>query len=348
MNNHYFFRYVLALAFGAFLLSSCAKGPTSVFREGDIPLPPDYSDETYWAALPTKSDNADRTPKGLTDQQATAKADVFYVHPTMYYGKRRYKHWNAPLDDKSVNKDVDNTTLLYQASCFNAAGRIYAPRYRQAHIRSYGHQDQASAKKAFEIAYSDVKNAFLHYIEFYNDGRPFIIASHSQGTTHCQRLIAEVIDGTDLQDRFVVGYLVGIPVDLSQYDNILPCSDSTDTGCIVGWRTWLWGSHPRQLTKEEGYDVLITNPLTWTSDTLTAPKSLNLGAVLTDFEAYPTPQLVNAKIYSNILWCNKPKFRGSWLLRTKNYHRGDINLYYMNIRQNALQRVNSWMKNSMK
>ena len=33
------------------------------------------------------------------------------------------------------------------------------------------------------------KAAFQYYLEHYNNGRPFIIASHSQGTYHAKRLI---------------------------------------------------------------------------------------------------------------------------------------------------------------
>jgi hypothetical protein len=37
----------------------------------------------------------------------------------------------------------------------------------------------------------------------------FIIASHSQGTHHSIRLLAEEIDGTDLYSRMVGAYIIG-------------------------------------------------------------------------------------------------------------------------------------------
>ncbi len=42
---------------------------------------------------------------------------------------------------------------------------------------------------AFEIAYADVKAAFEFYLKIYNNYRPIIIASHSQGTKHTGRLL---------------------------------------------------------------------------------------------------------------------------------------------------------------
>jgi len=48
------------------------------------PSAPNYADETYWAALPARVDQADLTPGDqLTNRRATAEANVFYVHPTI-------------------------------------------------------------------------------------------------------------------------------------------------------------------------------------------------------------------------------------------------------------------------
>ncbi|MEL4881666.1 DUF3089 domain-containing protein, partial [Shewanella algae] len=81
-------------------------------------------------------------------------------------------------------------TILFQASIFNAAGRVFAPYYRQAHISSYypiSQLDSIAAKASFDLAYSDIKKAFENFLQLWNEGRPIIIASHSQGTTHAKR-----------------------------------------------------------------------------------------------------------------------------------------------------------------
>lgn len=336
--------YPTLFIFIIFLLSSCAKGPQGIYGPDDEGIEPDYSNDQFWAALPWKKDNADQAPKGFHDRQSSSGVDVFYLHPTMYYGKKSYDKWNAPIFNKSVNKDVDNTTLTYQATAWNGVGRIFAPRYRQAHIKAYFHKDKRSATQAFELAYRDVKSAFLYYLDHHNGNRPFIIASHSQGTTHAQKLIKEVIDGTLIQDKFIAGYLLGIPVDMDQYETIQPCEDASQTECLVSWRTWKKGSKPDFLKTEKGKNILITNPLSWNSETSLVPKSKNKGSVLLDFEERPKKALVGAQIYESILWTDKPRFKWSWLMTSKNYHRGDINLFWVNIRENANQRVASYYK----
>ena len=62
-----------------------------------------------------------------------------------------------------------------------------------------------------EIAYGDVKRAFWHFIYQHNMGRPFILAGHSQGSMHLQRLITEELDTNwhTLGDRFIAGYIIG-------------------------------------------------------------------------------------------------------------------------------------------
>ena len=41
-----------------------------------------------------------------------------------------------------------------------------------------------------------MKQAFQYFLENFSKGRPFIIASHSQGTHHAIRLLKEEIDGS--------------------------------------------------------------------------------------------------------------------------------------------------------
>jgi hypothetical protein len=49
--------------------------------------------------------------------------------------------------------------------------------------------------------------------------------------------------------------------------------------------------------------------------------------------------VVDAQVHENILWVSKPKFFGNFLIKSDNYHIGDINLFYNNIRQNVKTRI---------
>ena len=202
----------------------------------------------------------------------------FFYTPPHSLILKRVEEINASLADDTLNTKTDYSSILYQASVFNADARVFAPRYRQAHIQMYFYSDTVKAHQAFDLAYSDVRDAFISYLEHYNKGRPIIIASHSQGTTHAKRLMAEFFDGQTLKNRLVVAYLLGIYVDKNQFQTIPLCTDSTMTGCYVSWRTFRREyAGPDYITLEPN-TAAVVNPLTWTVDSAIAPKSLNKGA----------------------------------------------------------------------
>ncbi len=300
----------------------------------------DYQNLRNWAAHPDKSDNADRIPGTELLAKNNLEADVFFIHPTIYSEKNDKLPWNPKIDDQELNEKVDNSTILFQASAFNAAGRVFAPRYRQAHLRSYSSADTTSAKQAFAVAYADIKNAFEHYLKYYNHGRPFIIAAHSQGTTHAGPLIREFIDGKRLQQKMVAAYLIGLPVLKTYFKSVRPCLNPDDLNCSISWRTFKRDFLPDD--RALGDSILVTNPLSWKIDTTFIAKSSNKGAVLRNFDKV-LPKRVNAQVHNGILWADKPRFPWSFLFRRKNYHIADINFYYMNIRENAKERVERWL-----
>jgi Protein of unknown function (DUF3089) len=304
---------------------------------------PDYSSLEFWAANPFKRDPSDSVSADIHDLYRDSAVDVFFLHPTTFTDKARVDELNASLSDDTLNAKTDYSSILYQASVFNADARIFAPRYRQAHIGMYFYPDTAKAKRAFELAYSDIRKAFVYYLEHYNNGRPIIIASHSQGTTHAKRLISEFFDGKPLKNRLVVAYLLGIYVDQNQFQTIPVCKDSTSTGCFVSWRTFRRDYDGPEYISREPQTAAVVNPLLWTSDSTIAPSNLNKGAILYKFnKVFPTTN--DAQVRGNILWISKPRFPGGRLYRSKNYHVGDINLFYLNIREDARRRIGLFWK----
>lgn len=329
-----------------FLLIGCRiYKPTYTYSGSDYSQT-DYSSLLNWAAHPSKEDESDKTPEGKIVESETMLADVFYIHPTTYTGRNKGQDkWNAPISEQKLNNKTDETAIRFQASAFNQAGRVFAPRYRQAHLHAYFTKDKVSAKKAFELAYSDIKAAFEFYLKFENNGRPIILASHSQGTNHAERLIKEFFEGKPLKIKLVAAYLLGMPIKKDNFKDIFPCKDSNDIGCFVSWRTFKKGHKlPLEISSDS---VLVTNPLSWTNDETYMSKSQNMGTLLFDFNKI-YPGLVDAKVNKDILWANKPKFKGSLFLITKNYHPADINFYYFNIRKNAAHRVKMYTLNLSK
>jgi hypothetical protein len=326
-----------------FLLSHCTPSYQQYIQDyKKLPLSdqPDYSDLKYWAAHPWKWDPSDSIPLPLRGTTGIDSGiDVFFLYPTSLTNFDDPR-WNADLDDASLNAKNDYNSILYQASAFNRY-RVFAPRYRQAHIRSYYVEDTANAKKAFEKAYSDVAAAFSYYLDNYNQGRPIILASHSQGSTHAIRLMKEYFDGKALGEKLVAAWVPGMYLPEGTFKQIPLCQDPLQISCYCSWRTFKTYYTP-PFTEKEKVHSPVTNPLSWTVREEPAARALNKGALLRNFNKI-MPGVADARIEGSILW-SLPRFPGSFLMKKKNLHIGDINLFYMNIRENAETRVNEYKK----
>jgi hypothetical protein len=300
---------------------------------------PDYSNLYYWAAHPWKKDPSDSIPKPLRNGYALdSSADVFFIYPTTFTDVKDTR-WNAGINDAAINAKTDYSPILYQASVFNEF-RVFSPRYRQAHVRAYFTSDAAHAKAAFDTAYEDIKTAFQYYLAHFNNGRPIIIASHSQGSTHAQRLLKDFFENTPLQKQLVVAYVIGMYIPNNEFTALKMCSDSLQTGCLCGWRTYKKEYEPDFVVQEKGTG-LITNPLTWTTTGNHADNSLNKGSILLKFNKIRT-HVTDAQIHDGILWIKRLYLPGSFLIRKKNFHIGDINLFYLNIREDVKRRVRNY------
>jgi hypothetical protein len=295
----------------------------------------DYTLLKNWAAHPFIKDFSDSLPIGINALSNDKNVDVFFVHPTTFTDKNDIA-FNADLDNTVLNDYTDKSTILYQASAFNANANVYAPRYRQAHIRCF-YIDSLIAEPFFEMAYADVKSAFEYYLAHYNHGNSIIIASHSQGTVHAARLLKEFFEDKALGNKLICAYLIGMPIRTDYFSKIKPCENGNETGCFVSWRTYKKGYEPLFVQKEH-FKAVVTNPLTWSNESTEASIQLNKGGVLKDFSKI-VPRVVDAQVHGNILWACKPNVFGKIFFFAKNFHIGDINLYYMNIRENVSNRI---------
>ncbi len=337
----------LALALPVFGLSACGYlNPKMAFNPKLCPHAPCYAELKNWAAHPDKKDPADLTPTPQTlDNQANADVDVFFLHPTTLTGDSKCGHnrcaWNDDLADSVLNKKTDDTPIQYQASIFNGSCRVFAPRYRQAHLNSFFTKDTVSAACALDTAYADVRSAFLYYLKNWNHGRPIVLAAHSQGSAHAMHLLREFFDGKALGSQLVAAYLVGWPVPRGTFAHIPACQNADQTGCFCSWRTFR-RSYGLKVGHQD--NVVCTNPLSWTIDPgIYMPKEANRGAVVLDFNK-PLPKVSDAEVYRGILLCRKPDFPGSWVFKfVKNYHPGDLNLYYFDVRANVERRVGNFL-----
>jgi hypothetical protein len=251
--------------------------------------------------------------------------------------------------------------LRFQASAFNGCCRLYVPRYRQAALAAFLKKDQSTAQRiaAYELAYGDVRRAFDYYIAHENHGRPFILASHSQGSLHAMRLLEERIAGAALQTQLVAAYLIGysIPAEIERA-GVPVCPAAGATGCLLDWNTvaadagadahgaerliWLAGRYQPLAARRR----VCVNPLSWVPDGA-ADAALNLGALPAVAPGAalrpPVSQLTGARCDAGLLrvaipWGERRGF-ADLLTFFGSYHVFDYNLFYTNIRVNVAERV---------
>ncbi|WP_372750498.1 DUF3089 domain-containing protein [Litorivivens sp.] len=334
--------------FGVDLFSGLLT-PDTPFDITQAPEAPDYSKSKNWAALPSKEDNADIVPKGTTEQdlQASAAIDAFYIHPTSYL---LGGNWNASVDDLLSKVITDYGMLPQHAAVYNGVARVFAPRYRQA---SQGAQVNPLSlndrEQALALAFSDVRRAFEYFLDQYNDGRPFLITSHSQGTTHAIPLLQYLFQERPKDARrLVAGYLIGNTVDEKWLSHLLPvCQTGTDTGCYLSWNAIAEGGDDSHW-KSKGHPVCV-NPLSWRQDNTAVPKSENLGSLpITGpyFLDAPHKAQTGARCEDGILWITAPQARGysMALFPGGGYHAYDYNLFWMNIRENLRERTRAYFQ----
>ena len=246
-----------------------------------------------------------------------------------------------------------------QASAFNAAGQVWAPRYRQAAYGAFLLKSE-DADKALDLAYSDVAAAFDEFLKQVPKESPIILAAHSQGALHLERLLREKIAGTPIAKRIVTAYVVGWPISTATDLPALglpACTTADETGCILSWMTFGEPANPdvifHEWEKAKGFnggerrqkDALCVNPISGTQNGA-APAKDNPGTLI------PTADMRSAALQPGAVGahCDKgllildgmPPQLGSFVLPGNNYHVYDYALFWGAIRRDVERRLAAW------
>jgi hypothetical protein len=318
---------------------------------------PDYVQAENWLNLPdtVPPGPAEWKPEGLTEEAGqTRSVAVFFIHPTTYLQKDR---WNALLGDR---ESQDRATLFVrsQASAFNAEGRIYAPKYRQAAFGAFLDTGE-NAAKALDLAYSDVLRAFDRFLAQEPDA-PIVLAGHSQGALHLTRLLRErVARDPSLQRRIVAAYIGGWPVSTASdvpAMGLPACSRPDEARCLLSWLSFSEPANTDLITdvfvgstgfngqKRRREDMLCVNPVTGSSAASTPAQSLGtlvpIDAALTD--ANLVPGAVGARCEDGVLLItgadDKLPELGPYVLPGSIYHVYDYALFWGDIRRDFARR----------
>ena len=343
--------------FGGRVLLSQAV-PKGHFEPAKAGSAPDYATDQAWLARPgleRPDDPAAWKPAGapLPDSIETPAA-TFYVHPTTYLKTDR---WNAP----AASDDSELRDLLFvqsQATAFNHVSQIWAPRYRQA---AYGAflLDSDDAQKALDFAYRDVAAAFDAFVQAAGE-RPIILAGHSQGALHLQRLLREKVAGKPIAKRVVAAYVVGWPISTAADLPALglpACAAPTQPGCILSWMSF--ASPPNaslilgQWQDSRGptggerrpEDILCVNPISGVAGGAAPPRD-NPGTLIPSGDMRSgllQPGKVGAHCDKGLLILDGDiPAMGSFVLPGNNYHVYDFALFWGAIQRDAKRRLAAW------
>ena len=348
--------------FGGSVLLKTAT-PQGHFQPASAGDAPDYRNFDSWLCRPNAF-KSNGTVVGNPDDPCLWRPQqiidvlpsdaVFYIHPTTYLGRDR---WNAPLHPGGDTEFRNQLFAQSQASAFNEVGRVWAPRYRQA---AYGAflLKSGDAEKALDFAYQDVAAAFDEFLRQAGD-RPIILAAHSQGALHLERLLREKIAGKPIAKRVIAAYVVGWPIstaaDLPEL-GLPACTSPQQTGCILSWMTF--GDPPNpdlilsQWEKTKGLnggdrrqnDILCVNPITGTQNG-SGPHgvggylvpSADLRSATISYDA------IGASCHNGLLMIGGalPNL-GPYVLPGNNYHVYDYALFWGAIGGDAVHRSIAW------
>jgi hypothetical protein len=129
-----------------------------------------------------------------------------------------------------------------------------------------------------DVAYTDVEDAFDHYLATYNQGRDIVLIGHSQGAHMLRRLLQRRFEGNAaLTGQLLMGMLIGPVGDVivpdgavigGTFSTIPLCAQDTERGCIITYNTYAdeyppvgaVGMFPLDADAPAGSDWACTNP----------------------------------------------------------------------------------------
>lgn len=336
-------RAVLIVMVLSLSMTSCAFLGKQQAEEEAVVVVKEYANPDRWLSAPS-------------GEEITHDVDLFYLYPSCYVC--------ADGEDAAAVGSVDDESmcsgaafyLVSQAGAFSGSCNIFAPYY-----------PQMDAKKALSMPYEKrsavlrenvlgpVKDAFMYYLENFNDGRPFVLAGHSQGAAVLLLLMEDLFDDPAIQDRLVAAYLLGTSVterDMKMYPHLKFAEGRDDVGVIVSWNTEGEGVEKNNPVVES--DALVINPLSWSRDDEFVSRIRNLGAVfftpegeeLIEIDRFTSAQ-IDPERRSVVAYEPTPSYYviGNGKLFPRGcYHLQDYTFFFNNIKANVKQRIKAYLE----
>ncbi|MDR3190577.1 MAG: DUF3089 domain-containing protein [Lactobacillaceae bacterium] len=297
--------------------------------------PTNYATASNWAAKPTTN---------------TKDVDVFYLYPTSFTGNKTTNY----IGTAATTKVYGAGYATKHGDVFKETANIYAPAYRQYdayYLMDYDLNTQL--QKFYSEPLEDATAAFEYYLEHYNNGRPFILAGHSQGSLVVKGLLQTYFtEHPALFDQMVATYMIGGSITQDELDansHLKFATGATDAGVIVSYNT-----EAPSLTVTNPVVVpnaVAINPISWTRGEELAPKSDNLGSRINGTK---TMNLADAKLNlaRGVVECSTVpigtySYTGqlATIFPQGIYHNYDYDFYHYNLVKNVADRTETYFNN---
>lgn len=258
MPRSSFIPVVMLLALGACTMKHAAPPPAAnaaaPAAAQAAPMPPnDYANPATWLCLPgvkgacdTDEDATVIAASGATHIERFVPAknpsvDCFYVYPTVSRDPGVVSTMNAGPEEVLV--------VAQQFARFGAVCRTFAPIYRQFTLTALAARMAGKplpdAGIDPKLGYHDIVDAWNFYLAHYNNGRPFVLVGHSQGSGVLIQLIKNEIDGKPIAGRMLSAMLMGSRVQVpagkdvgSDFQSTPLCHSRKQLGCVIAYASF--------------------------------------------------------------------------------------------------------------
>ena len=298
---------------------------------------PDYSKKSCWYQIP----------------EITKKFDTFFIYPTEYLGLNEGDPDYAPLDNPDMVQGAKNDHII-MASAFEESTNLFMPYYRQASAKTLkSAYDKTGDMRAALVGtpYEDITAALDYYFENYDNGRPFIIASHSQGSAINSLVLKDYFkEHPDYYKRMVASYMIGFSITkdwLKDNPHLKCATGEADAGVIISWNT-----EGKQNVEQKATNVVVMpnaisiNPLNWKLDDTYAPASENKGSLIIDEKAgtvsigdIGADAQINTERGVVVTNANSEPIAFTQFFGLQSFHNGDYTFYHNNIKDNVAKRI---------
>lgn len=330
---------VIGAILGTCLPASCSeKTGAGLVNKGAPSGPVDYSDRNNWMKLP----------------EITKDVDTVYIYPTEYVDDSEGAPVFAAIDEKAMREPA-KLTYLMQGTAYEERTNVFAPYYRQVNMAAASRMNGAELTAAFNsLPRQDVFAALDYYFENLNDGRPFILAGHSQGSAIQSLVLAEYMKAhPEYLKRMVAAYVIGYSIT-GDYFKANPhlrfAEGADDTGVIVSWNTEGPANEGQKNVVVLPGEISI-NPLNWRRDETYASAEENLGGYIYNeaagrLEIVPKAADAQLNLKRGVVITTTKAMEpvaGTTVFGPASYHEGDYALYYNNIKANVAARIEAYL-----